>query len=60
MDFLKRKGCIPLPAEDWSYQFAGALVRLFLLLGVSRGISGASRVWAAMHFVRWAKALLQV
>ena len=24
MEFLKRKGCIPLPAKDWSYQFAGA------------------------------------
>ena len=23
MELLKRKGCIPQPAPDWSYQFAG-------------------------------------
>ncbi|CAE7218911.1 MSH5 [Symbiodinium sp. CCMP2592] len=35
MELLKRKGCIPQPAPDWSYQFAGGS-RLFYKCDMAR------------------------
>lgn len=39
MEALKQEGCIPMPAEDWSYQFAGS-GRLFYKCDLARRLDG--------------------
>eukprot|EP00930_Biecheleria_cincta_P055886 TRINITY_DN42137_c0_g1_i1.p1 TRINITY_DN42137_c0_g1~~TRINITY_DN42137_c0_g1_i1.p1 ORF type:complete len:993 (-),score=182.52 TRINITY_DN42137_c0_g1_i1:16-2736(-) len=39
MEALKQEGCIPIPAEDWSYQFAGS-GRLFYKCDLARRLDG--------------------